>query len=717
MSLWRGLSWQRKAMFLAMIAIAFGISGWVIQQATAQTALEEGQISRSDVESAEDVAAPLPQPEQVFVQRTSAFPASGNVLVTARISAAELAEKQEAGTADFVTIGNPDSQVILRDDGQGGDARAGDGVFTGIAFVDEADLAAKETEDASALNGSAAKEVPVFDGRVFVGTEAVQPFDYDAFNAGQAVEIGPGLTFVEPETNRSDLSAHQTQPGTSQPGTPSGGTLNARIEAGDGGITSATAAAVVLGTNNFQERVLVIRNTAVVQDPARTWNPCTGAGNANGVWTFNHLMTQMANQPATGIDPADFADQWLRHWLANQPINGDNVLSRAQMNSLLTQWPKQPNGKLDLTRSPMRLLAIMPRVDLRRTTGGGGGGYSVNTSGNFIDAGEARFIFGVVLRPGWSGAGFVGASTVSGYSSTGGNTTCRALPFSVIFEYRVPKCDCTGVRDWARGWTELANFTPGTTAYNTRLERLTQQFVRSNANPGRPNGSALGQLRTNEIALTAPWELREFQLTQAPWSFLRETTIADTPEDGFNGTATLLNWILTVAGSANQPPVPLLRNGAPFLAGNSLVPNVNDHWTAPGVTLAEANARFGVSIAACDGCHAREPMTPFVHVDPADPTLPANISPFLSGINGVADPVFPAILRDFDDLARREVDIKAVARLKCFHFRPISLAHVQDSIRSTGRLPADLFFGQTTQPHHVSVAVEDMRRNLIREVH
>ena len=52
---------------------------------------------------------------------------------------------------------------------------------------------------------------------------------------------------------------------------------------------------IVLGTNAFQERALIIRSTAVVQDPNRTFNPCTNGGNRKGVWTFNHLMTQMAN--------------------------------------------------------------------------------------------------------------------------------------------------------------------------------------------------------------------------------------------------------------------------------------------------------------------------------------------------------------------------------------------------------------------------------------
>lgn len=709
MSLWRGLSWHRKALFLAVAVLALVLSGRAIQQAVAQPQLDwEAEANRLETESAEELAAPLPPPEQVFVQRTTAFPDIGNVLVTVKLSAQDLAEKRIAKTEDFVTLGPPGAPVILRDDGDGGDAKGGDGVFTGIATVNFEDLAKKKGEEQAALIASGGKGRLEFDGRVLSGTSEQQPFDFEAFQAGQAVEINPALAFVEPETLGDDLS-----PATQE----SSQGLSARIEKGDGGLAAATAEAVVLGTNPFQERVLIIRHPGVVQDTSRTYNPCTGAGNPNGVWTFNHLMTQMANTPATGIDPADFAEQWLRQWLTSQSLNGDTVAARTRMNSLLSQWEKRPDGKLDLAKSPMRLLAILPRVDLRRTTGGRGAGYTTAASGNFLDAGEARFIFGVVLKPGWNGSGFLSAT----YGSTGSNSTCRFLPFSVIFEYRVPKCDCAGVRDWAAAWTDLAGFAPGSSAYNSRLERLTQQFVRANASPNRPNGSAIGQIRTNEVTLLRPWEMREFQLPHSPWSLLRETTVADSPEDAYNnnvnGTGLLLNWILNVAGSSVQPPVPLLRSGLAFLGGNSQVPATGFHWTAPGVTSAQNNARFNVSLASCGGCHAREPRTPFVHVDPSDPVLPANISPFLSGINNVPDPVFSSTLRNFDDLARRELDIKAVARLTCFDFRPASLAHVQDSVRTTGRLPANLFAGQTTPPRPVSVAVEDMRRNLIHQVH
>lgn len=740
MSRWRGLSRKRRA-WIAGIALVLATAGLASGQLVSRAI--DPAVAAEEETKAEQLAAPMPPPEEVFVQRRTNSDGLGNVLVTTQLSEDALKVKGDEGTSDFITIGNPDAQVILRDDGRGGDAVAGDGVFTGFASVDENDLAAKSSEDSSSLTGRSSTLVPIFSGRSATGTESPVPFDYAGFQAGRSVSIDPAVVFVDGES------------ATTKPSEGVGGVTEA---SSFGKITAgiSSAAPVVPGTNQFQERVLIIRNVGVVTDPTRTVNPCTNAGNANGVWTFKHLMTSMANQAASGIDPSFFAEQWLNHWGANQVINGDNVTARGQMASVINQWRTDSGGgALDLAKAPFRLLAILPRLDLR-TTSGGGGAYAVNTSGNFLDAGEARFIFGLVLKPGWSQAGFIGPVQIPGEP-----VGCRALPMTVIFEFRVPKCHCEDVRAWARQWKELENFVPGTAAYNSRLERLTQQFARANANPTRPNGSALGQLRTNEVALAAPWELREFQLTQNPFTLLRETTVADTPEDAYNnnvnGTGLLREWVVNrvkpnLSGPDFEDPIPpvplfltgpLVPGGAPFMGANSLVPEVNPalithHWKEPTLNvagdLAENWARHRVSRAACNGCHRREVFTHFVHVDPSNtipgsnPALPAEISVFLSGINqlgdpatspNVSDPTQGTPKRNFDDLARRELDIKRLARIKCFRFHPINVAHVQDTLRSTGRLPDNLFEGLTILHEHdrVSVAVEDMKRSLVTEVH
>jgi hypothetical protein len=726
MSRWRRASRQRRASYIAVAIFVLATTAWASARLIAGQDPDEPTLTATAepvTAEANELKAPLPPPAEVLVRQRKNTDGLGNVFVLARLRAEDLTDKQADGTRDFVTIGNPDNQVILRDDGRGGDDVAGDGEFTGIASIDEKDLSDKQAEEQAEISSRSAQQVPVFEGRSVNRLETPQAFDNSGFQAGNAVPLKPAVAFIDPESVSE-------QPAEA-----------ALVSSKSAKISSA--APVVPGTNQFQERVLMIRSAGVVQDPTRTWNPCTNTGNANGVWTFKHVMTEMANQNASGIDPSDLVETWLDHWGSQQTINADTVDARTQMAlTILGQWPRLSSGKLDLAQAPLRLLAIVPRLDLRTTTGGGGS-YAVNTSGNFLDAGEARFIFGFVLPSTWKDGGLIVLPPI-------GNTGCRPLLFTVIVEFRVPKCECEAVRDWARQWVALKDFVPGSVAYNSRLQRITQQFVRANANPARPNGSALGQLRTNEVSLnppampdgTIPWELREFQLTQFPFTFLAETTVADTPNDAHNNTPLLRSWILTIRQQlpltnleAPIRPVPLLfGSGQNFLGANSQVnpePNpaqITFFWNAPGLNLADTRtnwARHRVSRAACSGCHRREVFTPFLHVSSGTPNPPAAISVFLSGINGLgdpgtspnpADPTLGTPTRNFDDLARRELDIKKVARMKCFHFRAINLAAVHDSLESTGRLPDDLFAG-APEHAHASVAAEDMTHNHISEVH
>ncbi|MBW8879143.1 MAG: hypothetical protein JF614_29735 [Acidobacteria bacterium] len=683
---------------MTAVLTVMALTGWAANRPSrpVNQAVPTQQAATVASSKAVSLSAPLPPPSQVFIQKTSAFPGIGNVLVTVTLSSPQLSQKGSDGTRDFVTIGFQEQQVILRDDGQGGDATAGDGVFTGVGNVDDVDLQARSDADQKELSSRGTKVAPLFAGRANVGTETPQAFDLTSYQAGKAVAFNQAVAFVDPET----VTASQT----------------------------ASLKAVVLGTNTFQERSLMIRDLGVVTDAGRTWNPCTGAGNPSGVWTFNHLMTEMANQPASGIDPAVFVETWLSHWQANQTINTHVVPARTQVNNIiLTPWPKRADGHIDLAQSPFRLLAIVARPDLRRTTAGGGS-YSINVSGNFLDAGEARFVFGLVDK----------------------RSGCSTTPFATIFEYRVPRCECQLVKSWAQQWVDLSGFTPGTAAYNDKLELITETFAKANANPARPNGSAIGQVRSNEIELGLPvglpWELREFQLTQFPFSFLREVTTADTAIDSFNNSATFDNWILTAVAPGLTPPnfqdpippVPLFFSGANFLGSNPATPNPGFFWQvtaaqAPNLSPGGGNnttnwGRHRASLAACNGCHGRESrpagtIAPFVHVDPSTAFgLPARLSEFLTGVINLPDPQespghLP--LRSFDDLARREMDIKRLAKMTCFQFHPINVGAVQSSLRSTGRLPADLFQmnGSTTMPHQVPVGVDDFRRNVVLEVH
>ena len=187
------------------------------------------------------------------------------------------------------------------------------------------------------------------------------------------------------------------------------------------------------------------------------------------------------------MDPGDFVLAWLKGFNPGK-INGFPVTNRSKgAEALITAWPKTSAGKLDLAKSPFVLLAITNRIDLGAS----------NT-----DPGEGRLVFGL----------------------------SDGRPMTVIFEYKLPTKIAR--KEWAKKWHALAPLDFGT-PYNKALVALTDLFVGKNASPARANGSAIGQVRTNEIQLAldsgiAPvWSLREFHLVE---SVLTPAPVTKTPD-------------------------------------------------------------------------------------------------------------------------------------------------------------------------------------------
>src|SRR5262249_22474452 len=145
---------------------------------------------------------------------------------------------------------------------------------------------------------------------------------------------------------------------------------------------------------------------------------------------------------------------------------------------------------------PFRLVSIVNRIDLGKTTSGGGP-YGPIT-GLPETPGELRFIFDVVQPSPW------GAGT---------EATCGKKRFTTIFEYGVPGTGCSRVVSWAKQWSSLLTFPGFTAAYRAQLQSMTESVVTHGAAPLKGNQNAINQIRTNEIALSSPWELREFTLT------------------------------------------------------------------------------------------------------------------------------------------------------------------------------------------------------------
>jgi hypothetical protein len=409
---------------------------------------------------------------------------------------------------------------------------------------------------------------------------------------------------------------------------------------------------------------LFINSPSVVLDPARTWDPCTGAGTQGGVWTFAHLVREMAN--GSGKTPEDFVKDWLSLWLNSYTVNGDTVMARTQMfDQVILPWATasgvtatlvtNPNngaksvnlsGPLNLNIAPYRLLAIVNRIDLGTTTNGSGTLGTV--TGKPETAGELRFIFGVVQPNPWGG---------------GTEATCGLKHFTTIFEYGVPGTGCPAVVGWAKQWTALQAMPGFTTSYLTQLQSMTESVVLHGAAPAKGNQNAIDQIRTNEIALSNQWELREFTLTdESPAAGtdlpsngeIRVHSVAQTPNDGavsaLGSDPSVNTFVVNVVMPSVDSPVSLPNHcsasytvpfsvaGHLFRGGNAL-DAPPDFWLANSVPSSPVGicARHQFSLNTCHGCHRGDSgttglggSTSFVHADPST-SIPVTLSKFLTG--------------------------------------------------------------------------------------
>jgi hypothetical protein len=425
---------------------------------------------------------------------------------------------------------------------------------------------------------------------------------------------------------------------------------------------------------------LLITDLSVVNDPDRTWDPF----NPNALsyidpatgrprkWTFGFLMEEMCNSSLTGVDPKIFARRWIDHFEQFQTINFDDVPDRQGdvQAALIDKWEAANVAEgldpLDLKNAPFRLTAIVNRVDLRSASGYAAG-----------DAGECRFVF-------------------CAYDlDTGAHK-----PMTVIFEYGVPLGTCLQIKNWAQQWQQLSGLdfvsADPTSTFNADLEDLTDVVALANADPSKPNGSAINQLRSNNFIepFTLPWTMREWQITGAGIapSHLTAVTTKQTPANSKMGTSDLANYLNTFETDilAGTHSVPLSFPGAtPFLSGKSEVPTPGFFWNTAGIANNEARHHF--SLNTCNGCHGGEagaqlptvgglPLDPatgmgatgpsssapsFVHIAERNATAQSHLSRFLTGTgSALSDPV-SGVPRVFDDLTRRAADLDFAANMPC----------------------------------------------------
>ncbi|MDI1475349.1 hypothetical protein [Polyangium sp. y55x31] len=314
---------------------------------------------------------------------------------------------------------------------------------------------------------------------------------------------------------------------------------------------------------------LFITDLSVIQD---------ARASGYGKWSFGYVVREMAK----GHDEQEFLKAFLESWLKDQTVDGLTIKARPRMETLvLAPWrAKSADGKTyELDKAPMSLLGIVYRLDLRKKLNAGAG------------VGEGRMVYNVHGADG------------------------RALPFTMIFEYKLPSNRGQTAESWAREFHALGAL-PFGPDYNARLEALTEKFVTAQSWQGMPAGSVLNQLRTNEIALTfgddTPlWELRQFEIDAR--GNLLPASVGLTPDLVHNNTPLLADFVRQNERKILEGThkVGARFKGQPFNGGSARVPTSTFTWEIPSTA---ENVRKAFSTATCNGCHAGETNTTFLHM-------------------------------------------------------------------------------------------------------
>jgi hypothetical protein len=398
------------------------------------------------------------------------------------------------------------------------------------------------------------------------------------------------------------------------------------------------------------EKELMITDPSVIASPLETtFDPSQPSGFTNaGAWTFGRLVHNMLPQPQRNSAAAasKLVLDWLATWETPQSPNPtvSPANPRASIRLLITNpWkaasgcanPELPSTDatcvLDMTKAPFKLMAIMYRPDLRVVAGD-------DTS----IGGEGRFVFQVVGPT-------LGINATTNVIEVM-DPTIKPQKFTVIFEYSLPvPFDDGQTITWASRFHLLGTIAFGP-QFNAQLANLTRDFSGPDQDTRRPNGNAIDQVRTNEVALQGArfpdagfiagkqiWEIREFHLTTtalAPHTMnLEPSRDFDIFKPAFvapegtraaelsaylnaNATAVLASTHKLADGmSANAS----LVGSSPYGAWGKLVnpnpPAIPSQGVANSLEGVAIDVRDSFAINTCAGCHRHETDTRhFMHV-------------------------------------------------------------------------------------------------------
>ncbi|MES2705003.1 MAG: hypothetical protein V4726_00210 [Verrucomicrobiota bacterium] len=360
---------------------------------------------------------------------------------------------------------------------------------------------------------------------------------------------------------------------------------------------SAVDMAAVVQTNErdlpvLPDRSLVITHRYVLDHPTETFDPYSlikprgmPRGRSDGAWSFPHILSKLLKQnynPDTTPEAVKanakfakvlsaFAGQWEAKNALGIPADKQflqEVVQPWRDKSALLQYP---SGQLAPHLAPLRLLAIVNRIDLRENFafGGASGGVPSN-------AGRLHFVFGFISPDG------------------------QALEGRLIVEIRVKKKGEQELWKWARQWQDLTKEWPLKTKipsenYIRALKKLTEDVL--------DHSGALSSIRTNEKvdSLTPPWDMREFVLNPQS-KVLDSARLTQTP-DRKNFSAGQM-WLEKFCAGPQADD--LIKRGAYRLPDNILAPITSADNEQLKFKAGSESRRHLIALNTCNGCHGPE---------------------------------------------------------------------------------------------------------------
>ncbi len=384
----------------------------------------------------------------------------------------------------------------------------------------------------------------------------------------------------------------------------------------DGGVIADAEADLI-------DKSLMILDPTVVDSSEAASRLDLPSGTGLGAWSFGHLAANIAGAQ----DPADFVEHFMNQLATKQTVNGfvseptiNVTINANDAKDALDRWCRTAEGKLDLSRAPFRLMAIVNRPDLRQSSG---------------DLGEMRFVFSLLETDDACRTDGNAMPVVKGGSG-----------IAVIFEFAHPAGSCVEQLARARSWRHLAElpFGPG---YHSALRELTE-FVVTRRDPTRANSSQLNQLRVNTGASPSQWTLRELRLggrtpnVSTGLNRLLLVPPAAVPDFAtFNNSPELAQYlgahsVELAAGTLMLQPVPDTFGGKNFGGATS---SLLDQWQVGGAP------QPAFTFMTCGGCHFHQAVGP--HVGTGSGSLvgrnvgqPAGLSLFLRSFDNTSGDLF-----------------------------------------------------------------------------